>query len=63
MNDIVKWMGVVFLIGIALMFIEYRFAKKKKEGYTRIDRQRIIGIFWLTCFFSLLVGGVVWFSG
>jgi len=62
-NDIVKWMGVVFLIGIALMFIEYRFAKKKKEGYTRIDRQRIIGIFWLTCFFSLLVGGVVWFSG
>ena len=63
MNDIVKAMGIVFLIGIALMYIEYRFAKKKKEGYTPIDRQRIVGIFWLTCFFSLLVGGVVWFSG
>jgi len=62
-NDIVKWMGIVFLIGIALMYVEYRFAKKKKEGYTPIDRQRIVGIFWLTCFFSLLVGGVVWFAG
>jgi len=62
-NDIVKWMGIVFLIGIALMYLEYRFAKKKKEGYTPIDRQRIVGIFWLTCFFSLLVGGVVWFAG
>jgi hypothetical protein len=55
-------MGIVFAIGVALMVIEYRFAKKKKEGYTRIDRQRILGIFWLTIFFSLLVGGIVWFS-
>lgn len=63
MNDIAKWMGIVFLIGIALMYLEYRFAKKKKEGYTPIDRQRIIGIFWITCFFSLLVGFIVWFAG
>jgi len=62
-NDAVKWMGIVFAIGIALMVIEYRFAKKKKEGYTSIDRQRIIGIFWITCFFSLGVGAVVWLSG
>jgi len=35
------------------MVVEYRFAKKKKEGFTPIDRQRIVGILWLTVFFSL----------
>jgi multisubunit Na+/H+ antiporter MnhB subunit len=55
-------MGIVFAIGIALIYIEYRYAKKKKEGFTPIDRQRIVGIFWLTVFFALLVGGIVWFS-
>jgi len=61
-KDIYKWMGIVFAVGVALMALEYRFAKKKKEGFTPIDRQRIIGIFWLTVFFSVLVGGIVWFS-
>jgi multisubunit Na+/H+ antiporter MnhB subunit len=61
-KDVYKWMGIVFAIGVALMVIEYRFAKKKKEGYTPIDRKRIVGIFWLTIFFSLLVGAVVWLS-
>ena len=62
MKDVYKWMGIVLAMGVALMVIEYRFARKKKEGFTPIDRQRILGIFWLTIFFSLLVGGVVWFS-
>jgi arginine exporter protein ArgO len=62
-NDILKWMGIVFALGIALMVLEYRFAQKKKEGFTPTDRKRIVGIFWLTCFFSALVGGVFWFSG
>jgi len=61
-KDVYKWMGIVFAAGIVLIYIEYRFAKKKKEGYTPIDRKRIVGIFWLTIFFSLLVGGVVWLS-
>jgi multisubunit Na+/H+ antiporter MnhB subunit len=56
-------MGIVFAAGIALMLIEYRFAKKKKEGFTPTDRRRILGIFWLTIFFSLLVGGTMWFAG
>jgi hypothetical protein len=55
-------MLIVAAIGIALMVIEYRFAKKKKEGFTPTDRLRITGIFWLTIFFSLLVGGLVWFA-
>ena len=62
MNPIVKWMGIVFALGIALIYVEYRFAKKKKEGFTPIDRQRIVGIFWLTVFFAALVGGVMWLS-
>jgi hypothetical protein len=44
------------------MYVEYRFAKKKKEGYTPIDRQRILGIFGLTIFFACLVGAVMWLS-
>ena len=62
MNTIYKWMGIVLAAGIALMVIEYRFAKKKKEGFTATDRKRIVGILWLTIFFSLLVGGIIWMT-
>ena len=62
MRDIVKWMGLIFAVGMALIYIEYRVAKKKKEGFTPIDRRRIVGIFWLTVFFCLLVGAVMWLS-
>jgi cell division septal protein FtsQ len=55
-------MGIVVLLGFALMYVEYRFAAKKKEGFTPIDRRRIVGIFWLTLFFAALVGGVMWLS-
>jgi hypothetical protein len=61
-KEIYKWMGIVVLIGFALMYVEYRFAAKKKEGFTPIDRRRIVGIFWLTLFFAALVGGVMWLS-
>jgi hypothetical protein len=61
-NEIVKWMVIIFAAGIVLIYVEYRFAKKKKEGFTGTDRQRIIGIFWLTIFFAALVGGVMWMS-
>jgi len=61
-KDVYKWSGIVVLIGLALMYVEYRFATKKKEGFTPIDRQRIFGIFMLTLFFAGLVGFLVWFS-
>jgi hypothetical protein len=61
-NPIYKWMGIVFAVGIALMVIEVRSAKKKKEGFTPTDRKRIVGIFWLTVFFSLLVAGLIWIA-
>jgi len=61
-NPIYKWMGIVLVVGIALMVVEYRFAKKKKEGFTPTDRIRITGIFWITIFLSCLVGWVMWVS-
>jgi hypothetical protein len=62
-NAIYKWMGIVIAAGIALMVIEVQFAKRKKEGFTATDRNRVVGIFWLTIFFSLLVGALMWLSG
>jgi len=61
-NPIYKWMGIVFAVGIALIVIEVQFAKKKKEGFTPTDRKRVVGIFWLAIFFTLLVGAVMWLS-
>jgi len=61
-NTVYKWMAIVFAAGIALMVIEYHLATKKKEGFTPTDRQRIVGLFWLTIFFSLLVGGTLWLT-
>jgi hypothetical protein len=55
-------MGIVFAAGVALIVIEVHFAKKKKEGFTPTDRKRVVGIFWLTIFFSLLVATIMWLS-
>ena len=63
MNPIYKWMGIVLAVGIALMVIEYRFAKKKKEGVTPTDKQRITGIFWIAIALSILVGTLMLMSG
>jgi hypothetical protein len=58
--EVYKWVGVTFAIGVALMIIEVRYARKKKEGFTHTDKQRVVGIFWLTLFFCGLVGFLVW---
>ena len=58
----IKWMAITFGIGVALMVIEYYVAQRKKEGFTYTDRQRIIGIFWLSVFAAALVGSLIWFS-
>ncbi|MGB5079412.1 MAG: hypothetical protein WBO23_01575 [Burkholderiales bacterium] len=62
MDTMTKWVGIVFAAGIALMVIEYRFAKKKKEGFTPTDKKRILGILWITGFIALLVAGLIWMS-
>jgi hypothetical protein len=58
-----KWMAITFGIGMALVAIEIHFARKKKEGFTPTDRQRVLGIFWLSFFMSGLVGFVIWAAG
>ena len=63
MNPIYKWMGIVLAVGIVLMVVEYRFAKKKKEGVTPTDKKRVLGILWIAIFLSLLVGGLMVMSG
>ena len=62
MNTAYQWMGIVIALGIALMVIEYQFAKKKKEGFTPTDKQRILGILWVSIVLSLLVGGLIWLA-
>ena len=62
MNPIYKWMGIVLAAGVVLIVIEIQVAKNKKEGFTATDKKRVVGIFWLTIFFSLLVGAVMWLS-
>jgi heme/copper-type cytochrome/quinol oxidase subunit 2 len=62
-NPIYKWMGIVLAVGIVLMVVEYRFAKRKKEGVTPTDKKRILGILWIAISLSLLVGGLMVMSG
>ena len=62
MNTAYKWMGIVIALGVVLMVIEYQFAKRKKEGFTPTDKQRILGILWVSIVLSLLVGGLIWMA-
>jgi hypothetical protein len=55
-----KWMAITFGFGMLLLVAEVSIARKKKEGFTPTDRQRVIGIFWLSLFASALVGFLVW---
>jgi hypothetical protein len=55
-----KWGGLVFGIGIVLVILDIIMAKRKKEGITASDKQRIAGLFWLSCVAALLVMGLIW---
>ena len=58
----IKWGAITFGIGIAIMIIDIIMARKKKEGFQPSDRQRILGILWLSIFASGLVMGLIAFS-
>ena len=57
-----KWGAITFGIGIALVILEIVVASKKKGGIQASDRQRIVGIFWITLFVTGLVMGLIWLS-
>ncbi len=58
-----KWAGITFGIGMLLIVIEWQIAKKKKEGITWTDRQRMLGIFWIAIALALLVAALIWMAG
>jgi hypothetical protein len=59
---VLKWAGITFAVGIALVIVEFWFASRKKGGMTPTDRQRIMGIFWITCLMTGLVAGLIWIA-
>jgi hypothetical protein len=58
-----KWAAITFGIGMLLLFFEYRMAGKKKEGITWTDKQRMIGIFWVSVAMAALVAALIWMAG
>lgn len=57
-----KWAGITFGIGMLIIFFEWRMAKKKKEGVTWTDKQRMMGIFWISAGLAVLVWVLIWMS-
>jgi hypothetical protein len=57
-----KWAAITFGIGMLLLFFEYSMAKKKKEGITWTDKQRMVGIFWIAVAMSALVAALIWMA-
>jgi hypothetical protein len=45
-----------------IILTEWNMARKKKEGVTWTDKQRMIGIFWVSCAMSGLVAGLIFLS-
>jgi len=60
MSPMLKWALIVAALGIMLMIWDYRLATQKKEGFTKGDKSRIIGLFWLTVFASAGVASLIW---
>ena len=59
----VKWASITFGIGVLLCLYEIYVSSKKKEGFTRTDRQRVVGLFGLTCAAAALVAGLIYLAG
>lgn len=58
-----KWAGITFGIGMLIILLEWQMARKKKGGITWTDKQRMIGIFWLSVALSALVATLIWMAG
>jgi hypothetical protein len=59
---VIKWGIITFAAGIVLIIIEIMVARKKKEGFTRVDMQRVQGLFGITVFLTALVMGLIWMT-
>jgi hypothetical protein len=57
-----KWPGVVLVLGLLLIIVEWNMASRKKEGVTFTDRQRMKGIAGVSVTLSVLVYFLIWFA-
>jgi len=57
-----KWAAVTFGIGMLIILAEWNMARKKKGGITWTDKQRMIGIFWISVALAALVAGLSWIA-
>ena len=55
-----KWGAITFAAGVALVIFDISISRRKKEGFTPSDKQRVIGLFWVTCLISALVMAMIW---
>jgi len=58
----VKWGLITFGIGMILLVWDVSMARKKKGGISPTDRQRFMGIFWISVFAAGLVAGLIWMA-
>ncbi|HLU77403.1 MAG TPA: hypothetical protein VKZ48_05825 [Burkholderiales bacterium] len=57
-----KAAGITFGLGMALVVFEWLMARRKKEGITFTDRQRMLGILRISLVLAALVGWIAWMS-
>ena len=54
--------GITFGLGLALIVFEWMIARRKKEGVTHTDRQRMFGMLRISVVLALLVGWIGWMA-
>ena len=57
-----KAAGITFGLGLALIVFEWMIARRKKEGVTYTDRQRMFGMLRISVVLALLVGWIGWMA-
>ncbi len=62
MSTMVKWALIVFVVGMGIAIWDYSLAKKKKEGFTKGDKERITGIFWFSFVAAAGVAALIWLA-
>ena len=62
MSPKLKWGLIVLFIGFGIALWDYSLAKKKKEGYTKGDKERVMGIFWFSFVAAGGVAALMWLA-
>lgn len=57
-----KAAGITIGLGMVLIAFEWLMARRKKEGITFTDKQRMLGMLRVTVILAALVGWIAWMS-